>query len=478
MPIPRFYLLPLLVLLAACNPPIGERESFPEGFVWGAGSSGTTILGAAADHTSRLGLVRSTQESIAADVQLLQTIGLESYRFNLDWELLLTDSGQIDPEGIRYYEFLIGELGRAGIPPVVTLYSGPWPRSLPEAGGWGYPDTATRLAALFFESLGDHVSTWITVDDPLEDRVLGPARILREKMAAADTTKPNPALSRAPPFVQARRAAQRPGALDMPEDLLVSGFQEMPQLLMAHARMVQAYRRTGLPGRIGIAVGITPVYAARSERGVDNEVVAFVDGIFNRWLLDGLYKGAYPDEVLERMDLVFDQSDVAFIVDQGTDFLGINYFGPVLAEEDNTRMLGVRVLPNPDRDRAFRGQVLPQGMFDALVKVSSDYDRPPILITANGVGYGKLDEIVEQSRVRDELRLRFLRRHIVQVQLAILAGASVEGYYAWTAFDGTDPDRREGLIFVDFESRERLFKDSARLYSGVVRSNSVSRLPF
>jgi beta-glucosidase len=481
---PPFRALVLLVvvfLAAACAPPIGEREAFPAGFVWGVSSDGTAILGSAADLSEPHGLIPASRAGIRADIALLKTMGVTSYRFNLDWDLLLDESGSVDEAGLAYYQFLVDELARAGMSAVVTLYQGDLPPKLEEEGAWQSPATARRLVGLsrvVMESLGDGVSTWITVDNPFEDRMLRPARISREVAAASEEAQAaDTPLSRAPPFVQARRARKRPGALDLPEADLLDGLKEMHQVLMAHAGMVEAFRSLGSPGRIGIALGISPVYAGTAGEG-DVEAVRMIDGLYNRWLLDGLYRGAYPEEVLEAFDLSFAREDMAFIRGQGTDFLGISYFGPVLAAPDTTRSVGARVLANPDRDRAFRGQVLPDGMFNALTFVSREYGHPAILVTANGVGYGRLDELREGGRVRDELRLRFMRRHIVQVQRAIVDGARVEAYYAWTGFDGPDPARREGLIFVDFETRERLYKDSARLYSGVVRSNSISRLPF
>ena len=61
---------------------------------------------------------------------------------------------------------------------------------------------------------------------------------------------------------------------------------------------------------------------------------------------------------------------------------------------------------------------------------------------------------------------------------AIDAGADVQGYFAWSLLDnfewGYGYDRRFGIIRVDFDTLERIWKDSAFWYRSLATSN---RLP-
>ncbi|KAM0854303.1 hypothetical protein ACQ4PT_050526 [Festuca glaucescens] len=76
------------------------RHDFPDGFVFGAGTS-------------------AYQE----DVKLMHNMGLDAYRFSIAWPRLIPDGrGQTNPKGLEYYNNLIDELILHGIQPHVTIY--------------------------------------------------------------------------------------------------------------------------------------------------------------------------------------------------------------------------------------------------------------------------------------------------------------------------------------------------------------------
>jgi beta-glucosidase len=79
--------------------------------------------------------------------------------------------------------------------------------------------------------------------------------------------------------------------------------------------------------------------------------------------------------------------------------------------------------------------------------------------------------------VRDEKRLAFLRDHFLAARRAMEGGAPVAGYFAWSLLDNFEWDRgysqRFGIVWVDYKTQQRIPKDSALWYRGVIAENAV-----
>jgi beta-glucosidase len=143
----------------------------------------------------------------------------------------------------------------------------------------------------------------------------------------------------------------------------------------------------------------------------------------------------------------------------------------VIAEEDNAPRT-VFVNPNPT---AMGWEVYPQGLYEILGRVYFDYNFPNIYITENGAAYP--DVLNEQGQVNDPLRVAYYNDHLQSVSKAISMGVPVRGYFAWSLMDNFEWSfgytKRFGLIYVDFETQERVLKDSARWYKGVIQANKI-----
>jgi beta-glucosidase len=81
-------------------------------------------------------------------------------------------------------------------------------------------------------------------------------------------------------------------------------------------------------------------------------------------------------------------------------------------------------------------------------------------------------------RVRDPLRMDYLRKHLVAVRDAIAQGVDVRGYMLWSLLDNLEwslgYSKRFGMIHVNYVTQERTPKDSALWYSKVIASNGTS----
>jgi beta-glucosidase len=121
-------------------------------------------------------------------------------------------------------------------------------------------------------------------------------------------------------------------------------------------------------------------------------------------------------------------------------------------------------------------EIYPPGIYDLLVRLHRDYHHPNLVISENGVP--EPDEISADGRVHDPQRIRYLEAHLAQVQRAIQDGAPVSGYFVWSLLDNFEwiygYSRRFGLVYVDFKTKQRTLKDSARWYRDVIRANGVA----
>ncbi|KAM0854304.1 hypothetical protein ACQ4PT_050526 [Festuca glaucescens] len=184
------------------------RHDFPDGFVFGAGTSayqaqrqrmegspasGTpsptkvrpvqTITSSCFFYRVRASAIRYSPDGSTSDVsadqyhhykedvKLMHNMGLDAYRFSIAWPRLIPDGrGQTNPKGLEYYNNLIDELILHGIQPHVTIYHFDLPQVLQdEYRGLLSPrfiEDYTAYAGVCFESFGDRVKHWVTVNEP------------------------------------------------------------------------------------------------------------------------------------------------------------------------------------------------------------------------------------------------------------------------------------------------------------------------
>jgi beta-glucosidase len=115
-------------------------------------------------------------------------------------------------------------------------------------------------------------------------------------------------------------------------------------------------------------------------------------------------------------------------------------------------------------------EVFPKSIYYMVKKYNSYSQIKTIYITENGAAFP--DEIVK-GEVRDEKRIYYIRENLKQIIQAKSEGLKVEGYFIWTLTDnfewaeGFHP--RFGLVYVDFETQERIIKSSGHWYSEFLR---------
>jgi beta-glucosidase len=162
------------------------------------------------------------------------------------------------------------------------------------------------------------------------------------------------------------------------------------------------------------------------------------------------------------------------IISRPVDFMGVNYYTRALVEYDADSPLQVRQLHPEGEYTAMDWEGFPQGLTDLLVRLDRDYDGVDLYVTENGCAY---EDVVEDGAVHDAKRSEYLRLHFAAAHQAIAEGASLRGYFVWSFMDNFEwaygYSRRFGLTYVDYETQQRILKDSAKYFAGVVDGNAV-----
>jgi beta-glucosidase len=120
-------------------------------------------------------------------------------------------------------------------------------------------------------------------------------------------------------------------------------------------------------------------------------------------------------------------------------------------------------------------EIYPDGLYDLIMQIHLEYRPKNIYVTENGASYS--DAPGEDGRVHDDRRIKYLRSHIAATQRAIQHHAPVKGYFVWSFLDNFEWaqgfSQRFGIVWVDYHTQERILKDSAYWYHGVIASNAV-----
>ena len=436
--------------------------TFPAGFTWGAATSAYQIEGATAEDgrgdsvwdafCREPGRVRNadTGEPAAdhyhrypSDLDLMQSLGLHSYRFSIAWPRVMPDgSGRVNQRGLDFYRRVVDGLRERGIEPMATLYHWDLPQVLQDRGGWESRDTAYRFAdyaAAVFAGLGEQVTNWLTINEP-------------------KTVVQNGYLM----------GIHAPGLID-PD----AAYAVAHHLALAHGLAVAAFRGDAAPGRIGPALNLHPTYPADPSDGA-RAAAQLLDGYENRLYLDPIFKGTYPEDVLadlgpgSRLAKVIRAGDLE-LISSTVDLLAVQYYCPIYVDGEN------QTVSRWPTSQAFWQQIYPEGLFDILTRISNDYGPIPISITENGIPCW--DELSPDGSVDDIARLRFLRDHFAAAHRAIEAGVKLESYHVWSLLDNFEWQQgyaeRWGLVYVDYVTQQRILKRSARWYREVIARNGI-----
>jgi beta-glucosidase len=392
------------------------------------------------------------------DIVLMKALGVTSYRFSISWARVLPEgTGKINGRGIQHYNQFIDDLLASGIEPMITLFHWDLPQALQEKGGWMNPESVKwyeDYANLIFKSFGQKVKTYITFNEPYVDNFL------------------------VTPIVENIINKKDPFALS--NEKQSARATAVHHLLLANAVVIRDFHQKKMAGKIGITLSLAPTIPLDAHNPEDVKAATAMDGMHNRWFLDPLFKGRYPADILamyQQYSKDFHPSikDYELFAANKPDFLGVNFYAPDYISANKDMPFGVNIIgANSDSIKMFNGPVRPEYLYKLLMRIKTEYSNPVMIITENGAGFGGSDDTLVNHEVNDVLRVNYIQRHIDTAMQAKKDGANLQGYTVWSIFDNFEwifgYNRRFGIIYVNFETQERIPKKSYYAYQKIIQS--------
>ncbi len=402
--------------------------SFPSDFRWGTATAAHQVEGHLVNNWTHHEQQNNLVQSGAAcdhwnrweeDFQLISELGLNSYRFSVEWSRIEPTEGTWNNDALAVYSNMVDNLLERGIRPVVTLHHFSHPQWWEAKGGFADRANAphfVRYCERVFEVLSDRVETWVTINEPTVFSTMGYT------------------LGMFPPGHRSLRATLR----------------VMRNLLLAHADVYQALKKIRPEVRIGIAKNVTLFDPKNRWSPIDWPLAR---------LLEWFWNGAWRSGV-ENGRMFFGDVSAA----KGTlDFVGLNYYTHVLVGPASVSLLKMK-FPKRAHEVAteFGYPMYAEGLRRAL-----DWLAPlglPIEITENGV-----------ADANDTLRTEHLKRHLWVLSQAIQDGHDVRSYHHWSLMDNFEwaegYSMRFGLHHVDFETQERTLRPSGAVYKHIIEQH-------
>ncbi|RJU96323.1 MAG: glycoside hydrolase family 1 protein, partial [Candidatus Poseidoniales archaeon] len=212
-----------------------DALSFPSDFRWGTATAAHQVEGHLVNNWTHHEQRKNLEQSGAAcdhwnrwedDFQLISELGLNSYRFSVEWSRIEPTEGTWNNDALAVYSNMVDDLLERGIRPVVTLHHFSHPQWWEAKGGFADRANAphfVRYCERVFEVLSDRVETWVSINEPTVFSTMGYT------------------LGMFPPGRRSLRATLR----------------VMRNLLLAHADVYRALKKIRPEVRIGIAKNVT-----------------------------------------------------------------------------------------------------------------------------------------------------------------------------------------------------------------------------
>jgi len=428
--------------------------------------------------TAFVGDATKGYSKVDEDLALVADLGLDSYRFSIEWARVEPVRDQIDEAALAHYQAQLEAMRAMGIRPMVTLhhFSNPvWIADPRDAGcsqgpsdtnlcGLGGPAGAEVIAemaehaALIAERFGGLVDEWGTINEPMN-----------YLMAAYGI------------------GFFPPGRTTFPaiEEKLVPVVRDY---VAAHAAMSKAIKQAdtidadgdGVAAAIGLSMSVADWRATRDHRLSDNaDDVAARDRIvyaFHYVFVDSLLNGTFDGN----LDGVSDEDHPEWV---GTlDWLGLQYYfrGGVTGETALIPLIEATpcfagfdlgaclVTPEPSYCVPRMGyEGYPDGIGDVVLQFSERFPTLPLVITEAGIA-------TELGKRRAEN----IVRNLESIERARAAGADVRGYYHWSLTDnfewaeGYGP--RFGLHSVDYTTYARTRTEGADVLSEIATARTLT----
>jgi beta-glucosidase len=424
-----------------------ERVDFPETFLWGTASSEYQISGAEKLPNCQWAewekkgdpAIKGGQTSGSAiegwdrykeDIALLKEMGLNSYRFSVDWSAIEPEEGYFDKEAIEHYLDVCKELKKNNIEPMITLHHFTHPIWFEEKGAFEKReniDYFVRFAKFVFTELSNDVSLWCTMNEPTVIALMG--YILGE-------------------FPPGKRG-------------IFLAAEVLNNMLFAHVAVYKELKqmKNGDTSQIGIVHSYLKFEPYSGWNPIEAMPCLFFTKNLHQTVMDFFKTGEFSS--------MFFQRESVPEAKESFDFFGLNYYSrPVIGMKFSLKeFLGPTCFPGEVMtDMPYPSYA--EGFYDALIDCGAL--GKPVYVTENGIA----DE-------KDDRRELFIKKYLYALSRAISDGVDVRGYFYWSLIDNFEWaegwSMKFGLYECDLESKERVLRDGSKAYIEAVNRHNQSQ---
>ena len=283
----------------------------------------------------------------------MRELGLSAYRFSIAWPRIVPEGrGRPNAAGLDFYDRFVDELLANGIEPFATLYHWDLPQPLEDRGGWPVRDTVeafTEYVEVVAERLGDRVTRWITQNEPWVVAWLG--------------------------YGWGQHAPGRRSTAD--------AIAAAHHVLLSHGRAVEVLRRHVPGADVGITIDVIPTHPL-TDSEEDVAAARLEDGQRNRWILDPVLRGSYPEDVLPHYEQFLPEGafDDLPTIAAPIDLLGVNYYRRHVVRANGSKPVVVE--PANAEFTEMGWEIYPDGLYELLMHLHTEYETPPLHVTENG----------------------------------------------------------------------------------------------
>ena len=362
-------------------------------------------------------------EKWEADVVLMADMGIQIYRFGIEWARLMPEPGKVNEEAVARYRQEILTLKEKGIEPLMTIHHFTNPMWFERMGGFTKRENLhyyLELVELVADRFGDLVSDYITINEP---NVYATNSFFYQMWPPAK--------------------ASLPDTIRVMENMAYCHIKAYG--ILHEKRRAMGYTDT----KVGVANHLR-VFAPKNKKNPWH--------CFAAWLSEYLFQGA----LLKAMSLgkfPFPLRNFGKLPKgEYSDFNGVNYYS-----RSTVSGIGDGVRENSPRND-LDWEIYPQGIVECARKLQAILPRP-LWVTENGT-----------CDNRDLFRSRYVYEHLKTVSESDLP---FQRYYHWCFCDNLEwiegNSARFGLVAVDPDTRERRVKDSGKFYSEIIARGGVDR---
>jgi beta-glucosidase len=411
-----------------------EVKMAPHKFLWGVATSAFQLEGSPyADWASWDGKMSQKPDVTnhytlyKEDLALLKDLGVNAYRFSLEWSRIQPHENDWDDRAIAHYQEIIDILTKSSIEPVITIHHFTHPLWFIERYPWHLDTSIDKFVAFVEKIVGTlkGVKYWLTFNEPYV-LILG---------GYFEGCSP-------------------PGKRDVS-----LGIEALKNVLTCHGKAYDSIHSAIPQAMVSVAHNMAALAPWRRWNPLDKILARVAKHFYNHSLLDAFHSG----RLLIKFPFKKEQEIVVPIKDK-LDFLGVNYYTRIHMRFNPFKKLGVEM-----RHRDIDGygltdmgwEIHPRGL-EKVLRYASKLNVP-LIITENGI-----------ATRDDDKRTKFMKRHVDVMEKCIKEGMDIQGYFYWSLIDNYEwlqgLDARFGLYNVDFETLERKPTKAAAYYSYLIRS--------